>query len=305
MIRQGGSGWQGSATLGVTATSGAWRWRGGLDAVLARGWQLGSGHVSAMRRAGSGAISLDLGWQADRKQLSGGLAWNQRLGAFGLSAGLSRAADGWRLGLGLVVGLWQGAGRWHAAPAGLARSGAVLADLFIDDDGDGRHDPSEAAVPGGRFIVDNSLRGETTGNDGRVLLRGLPAGPPVDVETQLASLPDFGLRPDRPGDRLRLHPGEVRTLAIPVRPTGSIEARIILVTATARTPRSGVPVTLHDSSGHLVARAVTDFEGFVLFDGLAFGCFHVEAAGQSSPVLTLSRNDPVQMAELLLPPSGS
>jgi len=305
LIRQGGAGWQGSATLGLSANSGPWRLRGGLDAVLAGGWRLGGGSVSAMRRTGSGAISLDMGWQTDRRRLTGGLAWNQRLGAFGLSAGLSRAAEGWRLGLSLVVGLWQGAGRWHAASAGLTRSGTVLADLFIDDDGDGQHDAGETAVPGGRFIVGNSLRGETTGDDGHVLLRGLPAGPPVDLETQLASLPDFSLRPARPGDRLRLRPGEVRTLAIPLQPTGSIEAQILLVSATSRTPRSGVPVTLHDADGNPVARGVTDFEGYVLFEGLPLGRFHVEAGDQSSPDLSLSHTEPDQKTNVLMPPSTS
>jgi len=302
LIRQGVAGWQGGATLGMAATHGPWRLRGGLDAVLAGGWRLGGGNVSAVRRTGSGTISLDMGWQTDRRRLSGGLAWNQRLGAFGLSAGLSRAADGWRLGLGLVVGLWQGAGRWHAAPAGLTRSGAVLANLFIDDDGDNQRDAGEAAMPNGRFIVGNSLRSETTGGDGHVLLRGLPTGLPVDVETQLASLPDFSLRPARPGDRLRLRPGEVRTLAIPLQPTGSVEAQILLVTGTARTPRSGVPVTLHDARGNPVVRGVTDFEGYVLFEGLPFGRFSVEAAGQTSTDIALSRDEPNRQISVLLPP---
>ena len=303
LIRQGVAGWQGSATLGMAATNGPWRLRGGLDAVLASGWRLAGGNVSAVRRTGSGTISLDMGWQAERRRLNGGLAWNQRLGAFGLSVGLSRAADGWRLGLGLVVGLWQGVGHWQAAPAGLTRSGAVLADLFIDDDGDGQHDSGEAALPGGRFIVGNSLRAETTRDDGRVLLRGLPAGPPVEIETQLASLPTFNLRPTRPGDQLRLRPGEVRSLAIPLRPTGSIEAQILLVAGDARTPRSGVPVTLRDASGNPVAHGVTDFEGYVLFDGLPHGLFHVEAAGQSSPDLSLSHTEPDQQATIFVPPA--
>ena len=253
------------------------------------------------------------GWRQPRHQgdrfaavggdcLSGGLAWNQRLGAFGLSAGLSRAADGWRLGLGLVVGLWHAAGRWHAATAGLTRSGAVLTNLFIDDDGDNQRDAGEAAVPNGRFIVGNSLRSETTGGDGHVLLRGLPTGLPVDVETQLASLPDFSLRPARPGDRLRLRPGEVRTLAIPLQPTGSVEAQILLVTGTARTPRSGVPVTLHDARGNPVARGVTDFEGYVLFEGLPFGHYSVEAAGQSSADIALPRGEPNRQISVLVPP---
>lgn len=305
LVRQGqsgqtGAGWQGNAALGVSAGWGKLRLRGGVDAVLARGWRIGGATLSAARSSADGAISLDLGWQTATRRLNAGMSVNRRIGAFGLSAGAARGADGWRIGLGLVVGLWQGAGRWHMAPAGLARSGAVLADMFIDDDGDGERDANEAAVPGARFIVGNALRGETTGDDGRVLLRGLPAGPLVDVETQLASLPDFNLRPARAGDRLGLRPGEVRTLSIPVNPTGSIEAQVLLVAGDTRTPRSGIPVTLHDKHGKEAARGVTDFDGYVLFDGLALDTWSVEAAGQSTTGLRLSRTDPDRHASILI-----
>jgi hypothetical protein len=148
------------------------------------------------------------------------------------------------------------------------------------------------------------LRGESTGDDGRVLLRGLPAGPMVDVETQLASLPDFSLRPLHAGDRLRLRPGEVRPLPIPLRPSGSIEAQVLLVAGDARTPRSGVPVTLHDASGQEVARSITDFDGYVLFDGLALKTWSVRSAGEVSFDLTLAPTERDKRVSLLVSPSS-
>ena len=302
LVRHEKAGWQGNAALGLSAGWGRLRLRGGMDAALTDGWRLAGTSFSAAHSTARGAVSLDLTWQAATGRLGGGVSINRRLGPFGLSAGAATAGDGWRLGLGLVVGLWQGGGRWRAAPAGLARSGAVLADMFIDDDMDGQRDPDEAGVQGGRFIVGNALRSEHTDKDGRLLLGGLPAGPAVDVETQLASLPDFTLRPARAGDRLSLRPGEVRTLPIPLRPTGSIEAQVLLVSGDTRTPRSGVPVTLRDASGREIARGVTDFEGYVLFDGLAFGTWTVDAAGQSSPGLALSRTAPDQRARVLIAP---
>jgi hypothetical protein len=304
LVRQGDGGWQGNAALGLTAAVDRWRLRAGVDAALAGQWRLAGATLSAARSTDKGAISLDLAWQAATRRLGGGISVNRRFGSFGLSAGVARANDGWRLGLGLVVGLWQGAGRWHTAPAGLARSGAVMADMFIDDDGDGQHDASEAGVAGGSFIVGNTLRSERTGADGHTLLRGLPAGPMVDVETQLASLPDFTLRPVRAGDRLSLRPGEVRELAVPLQPTGSIEARVLLAAGDTRTPRSGVPVVLRDATGKEVARSVTDFEGYVLFEGLKLGSWQIEAGGQTAVPLTLSRSEPDKRATILVPPAA-
>jgi hypothetical protein len=302
LVRQGRAGWQGNAGLGISAGWGRVRLRGGLDAVLAQGWRLGGASFSAAHSTARTAVNLDLAWQAATRRLGGGVSINRRLGAFGLSAGVARGNDGWRIGLGLAIGLWRGGDRWRTAPAGLARSGAVMADMFIDEDGDGQRDANEAGVAGGRFIVGNALRSETTNANGQVLLAGLPAGPGVDVETQLASLPDFTLRPARAGDRLSLRPGEVRTLPIPLRPTGSIEAQVLLVAGDSRTPRSGVPVILRDGEGREVARNVTDFEGFVLFDGLVLGPWTVEADGQSSPALALSRSEPDQRTSILIAP---
>lgn len=304
LVRQGGRGWQGNATLGLAARSGQWRLRAGVDAVLANGWRLAGTTLSAARATGRGAINLDLGWQPQRRQVSGGISVNRRLGAFGLSAGVARGGDGWRMGLGLVVGLWQAGGRWHSAPAGLTRSGAVAADLFIDDDDDERHYPDESAVAGGRFIIANSVRGETTGSDGVALLRSLPAGSAFDMETQLSSLDDFTLRPARPGDRVQLRPGEVRQLPVPLRRTGSIDAEVVLVSGDISAPRSGIVVTLHDKAGRQIASAVSDFAGHVLFEGLALSDWTIKAGSHASPVISLSRAQPDQQSRLLIAPAG-
>ena len=75
--------------------------------------------------------------------------------------------------------------------------------------------------------------------------------------------------------------------------------------AGRRTPRSGVPVILRDAAGREVARAVSDFDGYVLFDALAYGTFAAEAGGQTVPRLTISRAAPDAQGRLLLPAKGA
>lgn len=231
------------------------------------------------------------------------MTFARQLGPLGLSASAGREGDGWRAGIGLTLGLFRGADRWRTAPAGVARSGAVLAEMFVDDDGDGTRDPTEAGVEGGRFIVGAALRREETDASGTVLIGGIAPGPAVDVETQLSSLTDFTLRPARTGDRVELRPGEIRHLSMPLRPTGSIEVQVVLVAGDQRTPRSGVTVVLRDPQGREAARARTDFDGFALFEGLTFGAYRAEAAGQTSAVLTVTRDAPDTAARLLIAPA--
>ncbi|WDA41743.1 hypothetical protein [Erythrobacter sp. BLCC-B19] len=302
-VREGSAPWLGTAALGVTARQGEWRLRSGIAASDRNGWRIDSAAISAARRVAGGNLALDLDWQADSGRIGGGVTFARQFGPLGLSASAGREGDGWRAGIGLTLGLFRGADRWRTAPAGVARSGAVLAEMFVDDDGDGTRDPTEAGVEGGRFIVGAALRREETDASGAVLIGGIAPGPAVDVETQLSSLTDFTLRPARSGDRLELRPGEIRHLSMPLRPTGSIEVQVVLVAGDQRTPRSGVTVVLRDPQGREAARGRTDFDGFALFEGLAFGAYRAEAAGQSSAVLTVTRDTPDTATRLLIAPA--
>jgi hypothetical protein len=303
-VREGSTPWLGTAAFGLTARRGSWRLRSGITAADRAGWKLEGASLSAARNIGEGALALDLDWQAQSGQLGGGVTFSQQLGPFGLSASAGRQGDGWRFGIGLTMGLWRGPDRWATARSGIARSGAIMAEMFVDEDGDGARGTEESGVAGGRFVVDAALRRETTDDAGRVLIRGVPAGPDVDIETQMSSLEDFTLRPARAGDRLALRPGEVRHVLVPLRPTGSIEVQVLLVAGDRQTPRSGVPVVLRDEAGREVARAVTDFDGFVLFDALPFGSFSAEALGRISAPLALSRTAPDGATRLLLSPAN-
>ncbi len=305
-VREGEAAWAGTAALGLTARRGDWRLRSGVAASDSSGtWRVDSASLSAARRLGAGGnLAVDLDWQADSGRFGGGVTLAQQFGPLGLSASAGREGEGWRAGIGLTLGLFRGPDRWRTAPAGIARSGAILAEMFVDADGDGARGSDEDAVTGGRFIVGAALRREETGADGRVLIGGIAPGPSTTVETQMSSLTDFTLRPARPGDSLALRPGEVRHLSMPLRPTGSIEVQVLLVAGDERTPRAGVPVILREAGGREAARALTDFDGFVLFEGLPFGAYHAEAAGQRSGELAVSREAPDARARVLLAPAS-
>jgi hypothetical protein len=301
LVREDDGEWRGNAGLGLAGRIGKWRLRGGIDAIKGDQWRLGSARMSAVRSVGSGALALDVDWQADNGSFGAGLSLAQQIGDFGLSGSVAHGPQGFRAGLTLNVGLWRHGRRWRTAPSGVSRSASLVAEMFVDEDGDGIWDEGERAVEGGRFVVGSTIRPEETGKDGAVLIRGLPAGPEVDVETQLASLTDFTLRPARAGDRLELRPGEVRALSVPLRPTGSLEVAVMLQVGDDRFGRSGVEVVLTDENGREAARAFTDFAGYVLFEGLAYGTYRAEAAGQAQGSLALTRDEPDGAATLLIP----
>ncbi|WP_017665456.1 hypothetical protein [Porphyrobacter sp. AAP82] len=93
-------------------------------------------------------------------------------------------------------------------------------------------------------------------------------------------------------------------MALPLRPTASIAVQVLLVARDERTARSGGPVILRDAERRETARARSDFDGFVLFEGLAFGTYRAEAAGQASASLTVSREAPEASGRGLIAAGG-
>jgi hypothetical protein len=302
VVREGDGPWQGNADLGLSGRAGQWRLRGGIDARIGERFRLGGARLDATRTMFGGSMAIDLRWDAQSGALGGGIALNRQFGDLGVSGSVGYGREGVRAGIAITLGLWRDGPRWRTARSGISRSGAVIADMFVDEDGDGLRGPGDGAVEGGRFLVGSAVRAEETGPDGKVLIRGLPAGPEIDVETQLASLPDFTLRPARAGDRLVLRTGEVRRLAVPLRPTGSVEAQVLLQAGERRVPRSGIEVTLLDMAGEEVARQATDFAGYVLFDGLPFGRYRVKAAGQGTKTVSISREAPDSATSITILP---
>lgn len=84
-----------------------------------------------------------------------------------------------------------------------------------------------------------------------------------------------------------------------------MEVETLLQVGEEQVGRSGVEVVLRDEDGREVARALSDFAGFVLFEGLDFGTYRVEAAGQAAGGLTLTREEPDCATSLLIPPGAS
>ncbi|MEQ8412309.1 MAG: hypothetical protein RIB52_12200 [Erythrobacter sp.] len=300
LVSENGGEWRGNAGLGLAGRTGKWRLRAGIDAVRGERWRLGSARLAATRSIGDGAMNLDLGWQA-AGGFGAGLTIAQQIGAFGVSGRFAHGPEGFSAGVTVNVGLWRHGRSWRTAGSGVSRSGSIVAEMFVDENGDGFRDEGEEAIEGGRLLVGSAVRREETGPDGAVLVSGLPAGREVDVEMQLSSLDDFTLRPARAGERLVLRPGEVRALAVPLRPTGSLEAQVLLQAGDDRVPRPGVLVVLRDADGREVARAPTDFAGYVLFEGLGFGTYSLEAAGRAQSGLSVSRAEPDLATSLVIP----
>lgn len=273
----------------VARAVGSWRLRAGADFSANRGLRLRQFGLSAAHATQYGSLGLDLGWDAERRNASIAATAQRHFGAFsvGVSAGLGAGA--WRVGLSLSAALFPDHRGYHLTRGGISRSGTLQPHVFEDVDGDGAQGAGEPDIAGASFIVDSSVRREATAGDGRVRIGGLMPNTAVDVEVQLASLPDLRLRPVQSGVNAVLRPGQVLDVPVPLRQTGEIEAMVEAVNGDVRRPLPGVEVALVDATGKRFAVTRSDFEGLAYFDGVPMGQWRLEAEHAAAVPVTLNR----------------
>jgi hypothetical protein len=273
----------------VARAVGSWRLRAGADISANQGLRLRQIGLSAARATQRGSLGVDLGWDAERGAASIAATVQRHFGVFSVGVGAGYGAKAWRVGLSLSAALFPDRRGYHLAAAGISRSGTLQPHIFEDADGDGAQGPGEPDIAGASFIVDSSVRREATTSDGRVRIGGLMPGTGIDMEVQLASLPDLRLRPVQPGVTAVLRAGQVLDVAVPLRQTGEIEAQVETVHGDLRRPLPGVEVALVDATGKRFAVTRSDFEGLAYFDGVPVGQWRLEAAHAAPVPVTLSR----------------
>lgn len=286
---------------------GVWRLRAGVDYRLASSIGADRVQLSASRATPTANLSLDLGWDLRRRRPLAAIGAGRSLGPFAIGGFAGLGADGWRAGLSLGFSLFRpGHSGYRAGPPGLSRTAALRPLLFVDEDGDGLLGSADQPVRGGGFLVDASIRPEKTDATGTGLLAGIAPYRPVEIEPQLASLPDLSLRPVEAGARARLRPGQVLDVPLALRLTGEIEARVLLRNGDVQKPLPGMEVLL-EQHGKTIARTVADFDGYAYFSGIPFGrwLLRVQARPATTAEVQIARDAPAATDVRLWVPAGS
>ncbi len=286
---------------GLARPVGAWRLRAGLDWRVAQQARIQQIGIAAARPTARGSIGLALGWDAMRGMPTGAISAERRFGPFSLIGNATLDSGGWQVGFGISAALYRTPQQGYAlGQHGMGRSGSIMPHVFADRDGDGLQGSDEPDIAGAKFLVDSSMRAETTGSDGRAHIGGLSPGRSLDMELQLASLPDLNLRPAQPGVAVMLRPGQTLDVPVPLRPTGEIEAQVIVQHGDTEQAVSGVEVMLKDSQGRTVATARSDFEGQVYFEGIILGAYRLTAQEASATIaVVLSEQAPLARGGVL------
>ncbi|MGB3712741.1 MAG: carboxypeptidase-like regulatory domain-containing protein [Erythrobacter sp.] len=169
----------------------------------------------------------------------------------------------------------------------LARSGQAAVTVFRDDDGDGKRGPDEVLLE--NVMVEAGLRSTdaVTGPDGRTIVDDLRPFRPVLVGIDESSLDDPFLAPAGKGIVVTPRPGIIAQIELPISATGEVEGSIL---SPSGVQKPGVRLELVDRNGVVAATAISEFDGFFLFQRVPYGRYTLQVGEDSARALKVRTN---------------
>lgn len=229
----------------------------------------------------------EAGYDRGLDRARAGVGYTRRFNKLQLSAFGEVASDGSvaaSLSLGFSFGPDPRGGGWRVASEKLASRGQVMADVWMDDNGDGIRQPGEVALPGVSLTAGNAFVEAATGKDGRATIDGLEPFRPVMIGIDAGSLPDPYVQPALPGVVVTPRPGVAIKVALPMTVAGEIEG---LAMRDGGNAIEGLSLELVDAEGRVRATTLSEFDGYFLFESVTYGRYTVRLAQASAAALRL------------------
>jgi hypothetical protein len=222
-----------------------------------------------------GALAYDAGARRARARIS----HVRRLNTLALAVTGEAATDGsLALGLNLNFSLDPSRGITLSRQR-LASSGAVRARVYRDRNDNGVRDASEPFEKGALITTGTRLAEKPTDDRGSVLVGGLATFRPLTVGVDASSLSDPNLVPRKALQVVTPRPGVAAEVEIGLVGAGEIEGAVV---RSGGLGFEGLTLELLDAAGNVLARTQTDYDGYFLFERIAYGRYTVRVAAESA-----------------------
>ena len=242
-----------------------------------------SAYWSASRTAD---FEAGIAYEAERRVARARLSHIRRFDTMALTVTGEAASDGaLALGFNLNFSLDSSRGGFNLSRQTLANAGAVHARVYRDVNDNGRRDLGEPLEKGALVTTGARLAERGTDERGEVLVAGLASYVPVTVGVDTSSLSDPMLAPKKALQVVVPRPGVAAEVDIGLVGAGDIEGAIV---RDGGDGFEGLDIELLDASGKVVATTRTDFDGFFLFERVAYGRYTIRLAADSARAARLS-----------------
>ena len=270
-----------SGRIGPVRVRGGGRWE------ISPRARLDSAELSAYWSASDRADwEIGVGYEAQAGRTRGRLSHIRRFDALAAAASIEAASDG-SVAVGLNLNFSLDGSRRGLRPVRepLASVGQIEARVFRDDNMNGRRDAGEALEEGAMLTASTALAIQAAGKNGIASANGLTAFRPVAIGLDATSLSDPSLTAREPLQVVVPRPGVTARLDIPLVGAGDIEGVLVNDDGSGF---EGLDVELVDAQGRTVATARSDYDGFFLFERVAYGSYRFRLTESSAGAAKLS-----------------
>lgn len=236
-----------------------------------------SAYWSASDRADwEGAVGYDAEARRGRARIS----HIRRFNAVAAAASIEGGTDGsFAAGINLNFSLDSGAGGFKLTSQRLASTGTVEARIYRDLNDNGIHEDAEPWEEGVTITTGQRVSEEATDGHGSVRVGGLQPFQPVAIGIDTSTLADPNLAPRKALQLVVPRPGVAAKLEIGLVGSGDIEGALVQGDGRGF---EGLDVELLDAAGKVVAGTRSDYDGFFLFERVAYGRYTLRLTAESA-----------------------
>jgi hypothetical protein len=283
-----------------------------LDADRLELGLIGSGRVKEVRLRGQAiwevtpqsrlkTAEISAYWSAsDKADWEGALAYDgdyhrgrarvshiRRFDSVAAAASIEAGTDGsFAAGINLNFSLDSSRGGFRLTNQRLATNGSVEARVYRDLNDNGVHDAAEPWEAGASITTGRRVSEELTDKGGKVRVGGLLPYQAIAIGVDPESLSDPSLTPKKALQVIVPRPGVTTQLEIGLVGAGDIEGVLVKDDGQGF---EGLDVELIDASGKLVGTARSDFDGFFLFERVAYGHYTFRLTADSAAAAGVER----------------
>jgi hypothetical protein len=229
---------------------------------------------------------VGVAYEALAKRTRARLSHIRRFDALAAAASIEAASDGSvAVGLNLNFSLDGSRRGFHPVRDPIAGVGQVEARIFRDDNDNGVRDASEKYEEGAMLTAGTALALQPSGKNGLASANGLTAFRPVAIGIDPSSLSDPSLAPRKALQVVVPRPGITARIDIPLVGAGDIEGALVQDDGTGL---EGLDIELVDADGRTVATVRSDYDGFFLFERVAYGTYSFRVTAASATAVRVS-----------------
>ena len=265
---------------------------------------IGSGHIGDVRLRGTTTFDIspaatlraaeleaywsaseNVDWDADviyetsSHRANAKLSYIRRLNSFAVALTGEAATDAsFAFGINLNFSLDPNHG-FALSRRPLAQAGEIHALVYRDLNDNGIRDPGEPLEKDAVVTTGTHQAEKPTDANGSVLVGDLIPFQPIAVGVDLSSLADPMLAPKKPLQVVIPRPGVPADIQIGLVGGGDVEGALV---KSGGLGFEGVGLELVDANGKVVGTTLTDFDGFFLFERVAYGSYAIRVSGASA-----------------------